>query len=188
MATETPSFTIQFREGGYEVRDYPDILCAEVSVSGERDDATTRGFRLLFGYIAGDNRRIFPKIAAPTAVAPRAQSQTIAMTSPVFQTETARGWVMRIAMPRDFALNTLPLPTSPLVTLAVVPAARYAVVRFSGRAGIEDFEHWRGELFNFARKHHLAVAGPIIIARYNPPWTPWFLRRNEVLAPVLPAD
>ncbi len=57
MATEEPSFAVAIHEGDFEVRDYPALVVAEVSVSGSRDEASNAGFRLLAAYIIGGNSR-----------------------------------------------------------------------------------------------------------------------------------
>jgi hypothetical protein len=40
------------------------------------------------------------------------------------------------------------------------------------------------ELESWIKEKDFTIAGDSIWARYNPPFTPWFLRRNEILIPV----
>lgn len=69
IATDEPTFAVSLTEGDFEVRDYPALIVAEVSVMGEREDAASNGFRLFAGYTFSG------KIA----------KRKIAMTAPVVQ-------------------------------------------------------------------------------------------------------
>ncbi len=106
------------------------------------------------------------------------------MTAPVLQTQTAGEWVVRFTMPSTYALETLPEPSDARVRLRVTSPARYAVVRFSGLARPDDVATKTAELSAWLRKRHLHDAGPTSLAQYNPPWTLWFMRRNEVMVPI----
>jgi hypothetical protein len=184
MATEEPAFTVAFREGEFEVRDYPALVVAEVTVSGSRDEASNAGFRLLAGYIFGGNtRRQSIAMTAPVAQE-RVSGETIAMTAPVTQSGEEGAWIVRFTMPSNYTLETLPTPNDARVRLVQVPAARYAVVRFSGLSRPGDVERRVVALREFMTRQQLQAAGPSSLARYNPPWTPWFMRRNEVWIPV----
>lgn len=189
MATEEPAFTASLREGAFEVRSYPALLAAQVSVTGTRDEASRAGFKLLAGYIFGGNtRRQTINMAAPV-VQSKPCNETIAMTAPVIQTAMpghTETWTVRFIMPATFTMDTLPTPNDSKVELVAVPPARYAVVMFSGRAHEDDVIQKTGELTEFMTEHALRAAGPPALARYNPPWTLWFLRRNEVHIPVAP--
>jgi hypothetical protein len=189
MPIEEPKFTLATKDGAFELRDYAVTIVAEVSVTGDQHEASRKGFRLLAGYIFGGNRsrtRIamtapVTKIAQPFREAAR---QKIAMTSPVTQTATGSAWLVRFTMPRHYALTDLPVPNDPAVTLKVVPATRFAVLRFSGLAGEAGVADATTRLMAIVRKRRLVPVGPSSVARYNPPWTLWFLRRNEVMVPV----
>ena len=184
MATEEPAFTVALHEGDFEVRDYPALVVAEVSVAGSRDEASNAGFRLLAGYIFGGNtRRQSIAMTAPVVQA-RATSETIAMTAPVTQSGGDGAWIVRFTMPSTYTLETLPTPNDARVRLVPVPPARYAVVRFSGLARPADVERRTATLRAYMERQHLRAAGPPSLARYNPPWTLWFMRRNEVWIPI----
>ncbi len=88
MAVEEPAFRTVVREGAFEIRDYPALVVAEVTVTGDQKEAAGKGFRLLAGYIFGGNRRK-QSIAMTAPVAQEPVSETIAMTAPVTQTKTA---------------------------------------------------------------------------------------------------
>ena len=166
------------------MRDYPAMVVAEVTVTGDRKAAAGSGFRLLAGYIFGGNTRN-RKIAmtAPVVKTPAA-GEKIAMTAPVLQTGSGNAWVVRFIMPREATLATLPQPNNPKVQLRAVPAARVAVVRFSGLAREEDVAAKTLALAQFVKAQHLEPIGPPALAQYDPPWTPWFMRRNEMMIPI----
>ncbi|ANP45831.1 heme-binding protein [Candidatus Viadribacter manganicus] len=185
MATEEPAFTVAFHEGDFEVRDYSALVVAEVSVSGSRDEASNAGFRLLAGYIFGGNTRRQSIAMTAPVVQERASGETIAMTAPVTQSGEEGAWIVRFTMPANYTLETLPTPNDARVRLVPMPAARYAVVRFSGLSRPADVERRTEELRTFIARQQLRAAGPASLARYNPPWTLWFMRRNEVWIPVL---
>jgi hypothetical protein len=73
------------------------------------------------------------------------------------------------------------------VTIRQVPARRMAVVRYSGTWSEKNYLRYRGELEAWMRENRLTAIGEPVWARYNPPFTLWFLRRNEILIPVAPA-
>ena len=173
MATEEPQFTTSLKEGAFEVRSYPALVAAQVSVTGTQDEAARAGFKLLAAYIFGGNT----------------QRQSIAMTAPVIQSATpggAEGWTVRFIMPSEFTLDTLPTPNNAQVQLLELPPARYAVVTFSGLANEGDVAKRTAELTTFIGHNGLRASGPPALARYNPPWTLWFMRRNEVQIPLAP--
>jgi len=185
MAVEEAPYSVLFQDGKFEVREYPPLLAAEVVVPGDQDQAASAGFRLLAGFIFGGNhaqQRI--AMTAPVEQS-RAEGQKIAMTAPVIQSEGKPGaWVVRFIMPAGYTLDTLPAPDDPRVNLIALPAARYAVVRFSGLSFAGDVAKQTQDLREFVESRHLQPSGPPALARFNPPWTLWFLRRNEVMLPV----
>jgi hypothetical protein len=185
MAVEEPAFTTVLSDGAFEVRDYPSLIVAEVTVTGEQKEAASKGFRLLAAYIFGGNRRR-QSIAMTAPVAQEPTSEKIAMTAPVTQVEDAGTWIVRFTMPSAYTMESLPEPNDPQVRLRRLPPTRVAVLRFSGLAGKDDVDAKSAELLATAKAHHLRVSGPVTLAQYNPPWTLWFLRRNEVMIQVEP--
>ncbi|NOT15152.1 MAG: heme-binding protein, partial [Methylotenera sp.] len=81
----------------------------------------------------------------------------------------------------QYTLSTLPTPNNPAVTLRELPASRMAVIRFSGLAGEEKTAKKTDELLVWLKSKNIAPTGTPELARYNPPWTLPFLRRNEVM-------
>lgn len=184
MAVETPPHKTVVRDGDYELRDYPALVVAEVTVDGEQKAAANKGFRLLAAYIFGANRKR-QDIAMTAPVAQQPAGEAVAMTAPVAQVPGAAGtWVVRFTMPSQWSLQTLPVPDNPAVTLRNTEPARFAVLRFSGLAKPDDVRERSAELLAWAKARKLRVAGPVSLAQYNPPWTLWFMRRNEVMVEV----
>lgn len=180
MAIEEPKFTLSSRDGAFEIRDYQGAVAAEVTVTGDQKTAASKGFRLLAGYIFGGNTGQ-RKIAMTAPVAQQPSSEKIAMTAPVTQIQKDGAWVVRFTMPSSYTLDTLPKPNNPQVHLRRLPPARFAVLRFSGLARPDTVAARTAELKAFVQARHLKAVGPASLAQYNPPWTPWFMRRNEVM-------
>lgn len=183
MAVEEPAFTTVIRDGAFEVRDYAAQVVAEVTVAGDQKEVGNRGFRLLAGYIFGGNRRR-QTIAMTAPVAEIPAGEKIAMTAPVTQTGDSGRWVVRFTMPRAYTLESLPIPNDARVRLRRLPPSRMAVLRFSGVAGKRELDEKSSALTRMAKLHGLTLAGPPALAQYDPPWTPWFMRRNEVMVAV----
>jgi effector-binding domain-containing protein len=187
MATEEPKFSLAQKDGAFEVRDYPDLIVAEVTVTGTQQEASQTGFRKLAGYIFGGNtgaKRIAMTTPVTKARIDETPGQRIAMTAPVTQIGTKGDWVVRFTMPAELVFADLPRPNDPDVMLKALPAARYAVLTFSGLSGEAKVASETKKLLSKAMAHGLSTNGPVSQARYNPPWTPWFMRRNEVMIPV----
>jgi hypothetical protein len=184
VAVEEPSFKVEVQAGALEVRDYPGLVAAEVTVGGDRGAAGNQGFRLLAGYIFGGNTRKESLAMTAPVVMARAGGENIPMTAPVNQAGGPGGWVVRFIMPAGRGLESLPTPKDPRVRLVPVPPTRIAVARFSGLAGEGDIKRQTAELQAFIAARRLRATGAPSLSRYDPPWTPWFMRRNEIWIPV----
>ena len=167
---EQPKYSSILKDGAFEVRDYPELLAAEVSTSGSRYDAVRQGFRPLASYIFAKERT----------------GASISMTAPVTQTPTAADneWVVRFIMPSKYTIDTLPKPEGAEVKIVPMPAMRRAVVRFSGVATDELIAAKETELRNWMKAQKLNATGSKTYAYYNDPLTPGFLRRNEVMLDI----
>ena len=106
------------------------------------------------------------------------------MTAPVMQSPDPSGWIIRFIMPASYTLDNLPTPNDPKVRLVSLPPKRLAVVRFSGLVDDNDVEQQTAVLRAFIAKQKLTAIGTPSLARYDPPWTLWFLRRNEVMLEI----
>lgn len=186
---EQPTYSAVVADGDFEVRDYPSLVVAEVVRNGSREQGLRDGFGPLARYIFARDRsgeRI--AMTAPVqqgAVAPDAK---IAMTAPVTQSPSGDDtWVVRFIMPSALSLADLPAPANDAIRLREVLPRRFAAVRFSGRTDDALIRQQEARLRDWMSRRSLTPAGPPEYAYYNDPFTPGFLRRNEVMLPVAEA-
>lgn len=181
---ETPDYALVLKDGDIEIRDYPPLVVAEVRRQGDRGTAANKGFGPLADYIfAKDRAGDSISMTAPVTQRP---VQKIAMTAPVTQTPDSGEWAIRFIMPSKYALEDLPKPASAEVTLKRIPAERRAAIRFSGSWDDALFERKTQELRGWLEKRGIEPLGPPTYAYYNDPFTPGFLRRNEVMFDIPP--
>jgi SOUL heme-binding protein len=181
MATKEPPFTVISEDGNFQIRDYSSLVAADVTVDGSRDEASREGFRRLAGYIFGGNKSKSKIAMTAPVVQSTAGSEKIAMTAPVLQWQSGTKWVVRFIMPEGSRLDGMPVPDDARVKLVETGPKRFAVVRFAGLANEPDVAKHTADLLDFVAANDLESLGPPQLARYNPPWTLWFLRRNEVM-------
>ena len=167
----------------FELRVYDAHILAQVLVDGKFSSAGNKAFNRLFKYITGNNIAQ-QSLEMTKPVTQGAASSKIAMTSPVSQQQAAGQWAVSFMMPATASMASLPQPKDPSIQLLEVPARHIAVVRYSGLWREKTYQEQRLALECWVKQHHLIITGEPIWARYNPPFTPWFLRRNEVLIPV----
>lgn len=176
-AAEEPAHKVVMSDGNFEIRDYPPLTIAEVTVRAPRSDAGNAGFRKLAGYIFGGNEG----------------GRKFEMTAPVIEARAEGGdakgrdreaWTIRFVMPAGATLSAMPKPNDPDIRMVENPAARYAVMRYSGYADDSSTETATRDLESTLAKRGLRAAGPPLIAQYNPPWIPGFMRRNEIMIPI----
>jgi len=181
-ADET-KYTVISQTQNFELRDYPSQIVAETEVAASLEDAGNKAFRRLFNYISGDNRAQ-EKISMTSPVTQEASSEKIAMTSPVAQQSTTGGQMVSFMMPESYTMDTIPVPDDPNVKVRQIPARRMACVQYSGGWSEKRYLEYLQELEAWIADNDFQVLGKPIWARYNPPFTPWFMRRNEILIPV----
>jgi hypothetical protein len=183
MAIEEAPYNVVKKENKFEIRDYAPHILAETVVEGDLEEAGSKAFRGLFRYISGDNRSR-DKVAMTAPVSQEPVGERITMTVPVGQQRLQERWVVSFMMPSSYTLETLPEPEDPQITLRQVPARRIAAVRYSGFWSEKSYLRYKLELESWIHERNLTIVGDPIWARYNSPFTPWFLRRNEILIPV----
>ena len=182
MALEEPAYQVIEQDGEFELREYAAYLVAETRVEASFTEAGNVAFRRLFDYISGGNQAQ-EKIAMTTPVT-QVKGEKIAMTAPVTQVAEGDSYRVAFIVPSKYTAETVPVPTDPKVEIREVPAARVAVWRYSGRWTQERYDEMEQQLRKAMATRGLSAAGPPVLARYNPPFMPWFMRRNEVLIPV----
>jgi hypothetical protein len=170
--TDQVPYTVIKKIEDLEIRHYPEVIFAVVE-----DNADDSGFGLLFQYISGENktRRKIPMTA------PVITSEKIPMTAPVI----SRKNYMAFALPSAYTRDTVPVPTNPAVTIDVQPEKIMAVLRFSGRTSDTKDQKYLQELITTLKTHKIQRKGEPVLMRYNSPFTPGFLRRNEVAVEIL---
>ena len=183
MAAEEADYVVTMADGRFEIRDYAPQIVAEIVVPGDREGAGSNAFQPLFDYISGGNSAR-QKIAMTAPVAQQAAGEKIAMTAPVAQQPSGADWAVSFMMPAGRTLENLPVPANPEVKLREIPGRRMAAVRYTGTWSEQRYNRYRAELETWLGEHRLTAAGQAIWARYDPPFMPWFMRRNEILIPL----
>ena len=185
MAIEEAAYAVEIADDDFELRTYEPQIVAEVVIKDDFQDAGNRAFRPLFRYISGDNASR-EDIAMTAPVSQEKRGEKIAMTTPVGQRAEADGWAVSFMMPADYTMDTIPEPTDPSVSWREIPPHRMAVVRYSGRWTERNYVEHLEELQEWVTEQGLQVVGEPVWARYNGPFMPWFMRRNEILLPIGP--
>jgi len=187
---EQPAYRVVAQQEPFELRDYPTLVVAEVRRQGSRQQGLSAGFRPLARYIFAkeraddDGERI--AMTAPVVQQALAPDARIAMTAPVTQTRTDDdSWAIRFIMPSQYRLADLPAPAGKDLQLTEIPARRVAAVRFSGRTTDALIAEQEQALRQWMDTRGLKAAGIPVYAYYNDPFTPGFLRRNEVLIDIV---
>jgi hypothetical protein len=193
MAYEQPRYEVLQRYDEFELRRYMPYIVAETTVSGDFDDVGNEAFRILAGYITGKNRSNETiAMTAPVSQTPAEDAgEKIAMTAPVTQTpqENAKDtYVFSFMMPSQYTLETLPRPTDPRIRLRQIEGRVMAVRDYSGTWSTRRYRQQEATLLAAVQTTGLRPVGPPVFARYNSPFTLWFLRRNEVLLEVAADD
>ena len=183
VGIEKAKYEVVEKKGKCEIRQYQSHIVAETIVDSSFNEAGNIGFRRLFNYISGANR----KNESINMTAPVSQKDTpekIAMTAPVNQQESEDKYSVSFLMPSKYTMETLPEPLDSNVRPKLIPARKIAAIRYSGSWSRRKYEAHRTLLEDFIQKKGLTITGKAIFARYDPPFQLWFLRRNEVLFPV----
>ena len=186
MATEEPEFKIILKDGQIEIREYTPKIIAQVKVFGDFDDASSKGFKILADYIFGNNKSKDgnSKIEMTAPVEMESLPQKINMTKPLLTEGNDNTWIVSFIMPNEFTLATLPKPNNKSIKILSLPIQKYAVIVFSGLVRESSYLEKEKLLNQFIKKEKLKTFGEIKIARYNPPWTLPFFRRNELMIKI----
>ena len=182
MAIEEPSYRVITQSEAFEIREYPPLIVAQVEVPGDLSEASSAGFRLIANYIFGNNIAVRDggvNMAEPVP-------EKIAMTVPVIAEGKGdqKTWLIQFVMPKQYTMDTLPKPNNPQVKLIPIGPQKIAVIRFTGFVGDDKVQEKTTELMTWIKSRNELPLGNPRLARYNPPWSiPW-MRRNEILIPI----
>ncbi|KFK36697.1 hypothetical protein AALP_AA4G157400 [Arabis alpina] len=209
IVVETPKYTVTKSNDGYEIREYPPAVAAELTYDpsefkGDKDG----GFQVLAKYIGvfgkPENEKITKegekiamtapvitkeceKIAMTSPVITK-ESEKIEMTSPVVTKEGGGGKkmvTMQFLLPEIYKkAEDAPRPTDERVKIREEEGRKYGVVKFSGTAAETVVSEKVKKLSSDLEKDGFKITGDFILARYNPPWTLPPFRTNEVMIPV----
>ena len=168
FAVEQLPYSVEERLGDVEIRVYPAHVLASLSVQEDFESAGNTAFRPLFRYISGNN----------------GTDSDIAMTAPVLQSPLEDGWQVSFVMPQSYEPDVLPIPDDSSIRLQQVRPERLAALRYRGNWQEDRFASFAVVLREALDKSEWEICGPVRWARYDPPFMPGFLRRNEVLVPV----
>ena len=186
MATEEPDFKLLLKEDKFEIREYAPKIIAQVKVYGDFDNASSKGFKILADYIFGNNESVDgnSRIEMTAPVEMETVSQKIDMTTPIVTEDNDNTWFVSFIMPDKFTLATLPMPNDKQIKIISLPKEKYAVIVFSGLIRESSYQEKENLLNKYIKEKNLKTSGEIKIARYNPPWTLPFFRRNELMIKV----
>ena len=186
--TPEPSWKSVRKDGDIEIRAYDPMIAAEVTTTGERGEAINEGFRILAGYIFGGNAgQQSIEMTAPVTQQPEvSKGRRIAMTAPVTQEagENQNEWKVSFIMPAEYTLSSLPKPNDTRIKFMEIAEYKAAVIRFSGPNTDNNLMSHKTELMTWIRDNKMSTDGEPVYAFYNPPWTPPFMKRNEVMVKI----
>jgi hypothetical protein len=167
-----PDYAVLERGDGFELRRYAPLRVAETRVDGAFGDADDAAYPRLLDYIRGRN----------------ATGRKVPMLAPVMQQPTEvdgnDGWLVQFVMPMEYPLGMLPPPADATVRLRPLPERLVAARRYGGGWGEARWREQARALLQAVGRAGLVPVGEAVFARYNAPFVPGFLRRNEVLVTV----
>ena len=186
LAIEEPAYEVVKTLDKVEIRQYAPYVVAEVLIAASAEDAGNQAFPILAGYIFGKNEGE-RKMEMTAPVTQTAVPVKMSMTAPVTQSAApGGGFLVQFVLPREVTLATAPKPTDARVQLREVPGTRVAVIRYSGTWSQANYEEHLSRLKTALNVAGLGWSGEPVFSRYNGPWTPWFMRRNEIWLTLKP--
>lgn len=199
--TESLAYMVERKDGDIEIRKYTDHIMAHVDVDASFDDAMGIGFRILANYIFGGNKKRSSIDMTTSVSEEKVESERISMTTPVTEeslkesenikmttpvTEEKTGNIHRISfvMPAKYTLDTLPEPDDKRIKIEEVKEQKMAALKFNGRVKEKLASEEIEELNQWLSKEGINPKSNFIVAQYNHPAVPGFLRRNEILVEI----
>lgn len=158
---ETAEYEVLKKENNIEIRSYKEYMTAAIR---EENLVSASGFGAIFRYISGENE----------------EDRKISMTTPVLNELTEHEVTTEFVMPKIYTKDSLPLPRNKAITFKEVPAKVVLCITFNGTTRRDRLRFYEKLLVDYAREHNLETVGTVRLARYNPPFIPGFLKRNEL--------
>jgi len=185
-ALEEPKFEIIDTNLIFEIRHYAAYLVAEVTLDGDFTSSGNEAFRVLARYIFGSNQMAEKmNMTAPVESQVISSSEKMNMTAPVFSNKSqSNQHTYRFLMEQKYSLETLPIPNDPRIGLLRIEPRIMAVKKFSGRWSEKNYRKFENQLLDALVDNNIEVIGDPIFSRYNSPFVPWFMRRNEVMVEI----
>lgn len=205
MAIESPNYVVESKDGNIEIRRYDDYIVAQVDLASDYNSALNSGFSILAGYIFGANHKKSKiSMTAPVTGENLSESEEIPMTVPVTEetiqkgesekikmtapvaSEEIKGHIYRISftMPSKYTIESLPEPDDKRIKFREVNDNKTAVIRFSGRAKEKLAQKEIQELKNWLKENNIEPKSNFIVAQYNHPLVPGFMRKNEIIVKI----
>ncbi len=167
QVNEAP-YTVLEKEDNIELRHYERLVLVTTPMSDDSGRENS-SFPKLFNYITGENKT----------------TQEIPMTAPVFMDQVNNASEsMSFVLPKDFTMETAPLPQDPTVKLEEITDFTVAVITFNGFLKLDNIDEHKAILEKWIAAKGYTKTGQIKTAGYNPPYTIPSLRRNEVLIEI----
>lgn len=181
---ESAEYKVLVKNDNYEIRMYAPHIVAQTTVKGSYNKSLNEGFRIIAGYIFGNNTKK-QNIEMTTPVVEEAkQSESINMTTPVSSNIDGEEHTITFVMPKSYTLETLPTPNDPRVQIKDVPERKVAALRFGWMRTENRVQAKKGELIDLLKKDGIVIIGQPQYAGYNDPWTPPWMTRNEILIEI----
>jgi SOUL heme-binding protein len=178
-AIEEPAYEVTAKIGDVEMRQYAPYVVAEILMTGTATEAGNQAFRILASYIFGNNKGE-KKLAMTAPVTQTAAPMKLETAAPVIKKAAPGGYLVQFVLPKGVTLDTAPEPIDERIVLRQVQPMRVAAIRYSGFWSDGNYNRHLVQLEESLRKGGVKWSGEPIYSRYNPPFTPWFLRRNEI--------
>ena len=204
---ESPEYSVEFEDGNFEIRNYEHYVLAQVDVEGDFDDSIGKGFSILANYIFGANRKrskinMTAPVSEEEVSVSRGGSEKIPMTAPVtpetvFKSEKISMTVpvtgerreeniyrISFTMPKEYGLESLPEPDDDRIKFKEIKNQRALVLKFSGRVKKDMARKRMDEMIEYMDKNGIKSKSNLVVAQYNHPLVPGFLRRNEIVVEI----
>ena len=183
FATEEPAFKVIEKIDSVEIREISEYWIVEIEIEGSQEEAGNKAFRTLLKYISGENtgsEKI--EMTAPVNQQSKQTGEKIEMTAPVNQTQSEEGkFLVSFVLPERFNSRVPPQPKDDRLKLRKIEKSIRAVQEYSGTWSIDNFnENKKILLDTLSRQDRWEISGAVQWSRYDAPFMPWFLRRNEV--------